>query len=120
MTPSSRPSRARRSVKYRRGHVPDKIDNGPADVRRQGFVGRQQGQEIWDDTDLARVRDSLKGRKPMVLATDTVQPRALLEQRAHEPNDLVGDGPRHASVVPRRRAVSIVAPTSGEWSVELR
>ena len=36
------------------GNVPDKFDDGPGDVRRQGVVGRQQRQEIWDNTDLAR------------------------------------------------------------------
>lgn len=51
---------------------------------------------MWDDTDLARPSDLREACDAMVLATDTIQQRALLEQRANESTDLVGDGRRHA------------------------
>jgi hypothetical protein len=53
-------------------YVPDKIGNGPANVRRQGVAGRQQGQERWDDTDLTRRSDLPEAGDPVVLAAKAV------------------------------------------------
>ena len=101
------------------GNVPDKFDDGPGDVRRQGVVGRQQRPEIWDNTDLARPSDLCEAGDPMVQPADAVQKRALLEQRAHEPNDLVGDGLRHrdSCTTPHRTAV-FVPDTQGVGPID--
>jgi hypothetical protein len=56
-----------------RGNLPDEFGDGPGDMRRQGVVSREQRQEMWDDTDLARLRDLREADDALVLAEDTVQ-----------------------------------------------
>ena len=55
-----------------RGNLSDELGNGPGDVRRQGVVGRQQGQKIWDNANLTRRGDLCEAGNPTVLTADTV------------------------------------------------
>jgi hypothetical protein len=61
------------------GNFPGEFGDGPADVRRQRVVGRQQRHEIWDNTDLARLSDPSEACEPTVLAAYAVHQRSLLE-----------------------------------------
>ena len=60
------------------------------------LVGRQQRQEIWDNTDLVRPSDLSEAGGPMVQAPHAVQQRGLFVQRPDEPSEVLGDRRRHA------------------------
>jgi hypothetical protein len=55
-----------------RGNLTDELGDRPGGVRRQGVVGSQQGQKIWDNANLTRRGDLCEAGDPPVLTADAV------------------------------------------------